>query len=138
MNLLGIHFYKGTYAECLTELKQKRNGTTLVVTPNPEMLYEARNDDELYTVLKAADYALPDGAGIFVAYQIRESTLPYWLRCIAISYWCWQAMLHTPELIEKYGERITGSRLTRDLLEYAALEKIPVTIIDPVVAGESA
>lgn len=69
MNLLGINFYKGTYCECLETLKN-RKVSTLVVTPNPEMLYEASRDTELLKMLKDADYALPDGAGIFVGYQI--------------------------------------------------------------------
>lgn len=137
MNLLGIHFYKGTYADCLASLKQKRNWSTLVVTPNPEMLYGASCDNELLEVLKNAPLALPDGAGIFVAYQITESTLPSFLKYLAFPLWCLKAVIHNYSFIEKYGERITGSRLTRDLISYAAEMKIPVTIIDPIVTGDS-
>lgn len=138
MDLLGIHFYKGTYADCLASLKQKIDGTTLIVTPNPEMLYDASRDSELLDVLKNATFSLPDGAGIFVAYQISESTLPSFLKYIAFPFWCLRAIIHSPAFIEKYGERITGSRLTRDLIEYAVDKKIPVTIIDPLVSGTSA
>ena len=137
MNLLGIHFYKGTYADCLTTLKQKREWVTLVVTPNPEMLYDASRDSELLEVLKNAPLALPDGAGIFVAYQIAESTLPSFFKYIAFPLWCLRAIIHSPSFVEKYGERITGSRLTRDLIAHAAVMKIPVTIIDPLVTGDS-
>ena len=137
MNLLGIHFYKGTYTDCLTTLKQKRDGATLVVTPNPEMLYDAQNDAELLNVLKNAHLALPDGVGIFVAYQITESKLPSLLRYIAFPFWCLRAIIHSPSFVEQYGERITGSRLTHDLITHATNEKIPVTIIDPIVHGES-
>lgn len=137
MDLLGIHFYKGTYADCLATLKQKKDGTTLVVTPNPEMLYDASCDSKLLEVLKNATFSLPDGAGIFVAYQITESTLPSFFKWITSPFWCLRAMVHSPAFIEKYGERITGSRLTRDLITYAVEEKIPVTIIDPLVSGDS-
>ena len=137
MNLLGIHFYKGTYADCLASLKQKRDGATLVVTPNPEMLYDASRDAELLKVLKNAPLALPDGAGIFVAYQITESSLPSFLKYIAFPLWCLRAVIHNSSFVEEYGERITGSRLTRDLIAYAAEMKIPVTIIDPLVTGDS-
>lgn len=136
MNLLGIHFYKGTYADCLTSLVQKRGGATLVVTPNPEMLHEASSDGELLEILQKADYALPDGAGIFVAYQISASTLPKVLKYVAFPYWCLRAIFHTRKLREEYGQRITGARLTRDLLSYAHEKIIPVTIIDPIVSGE--
>lgn len=137
MNLLGIHFYKGTYTDCLTALKQKRDGATLVVTPNPEMFYDASRDSEILEILKSASLALPDGAGIFVAYQIAESTLPPVLKYIAFPFWCAKAIMHDSSFVEKYGERITGSRLTRDLIVYAAEMKIPVTIIDPLVTGDN-
>jgi N-acetylglucosaminyldiphosphoundecaprenol N-acetyl-beta-D-mannosaminyltransferase len=136
MNLLGINFYKGTYSECLETLKNGKV-SKLVVTPNPEMLYEASRDMELLNLLKNADVALPDGAGIFVAYQIKESTLPSILKYCALPYWCLRAIFHSKSFAKKYGERITGSRLTRDLMEYTAQEKIPVTIIDPEVTGDS-
>lgn len=138
MNLLGIHFYKGTYADCLAMLKQKRDGVTLIVTPNPEMLYDALRDNELLDVLRNAQFALPDGAGIFVAYQISQSTLPSLFKWFALPLWCFRAIIHSPAFTEKYGERITGSRLTRDLIDHATREKIPVTIIDPIVSGNSA
>lgn len=109
----------------------------LVVTPNPEMLYEAQNDSELLEVLKNAHLALPDGAGIFVAYQITESKLPSLFKYVAFPFWCLRAIIHSHSLVEEYGERITGARLTRDLIAYAAEMKIPVTIIDPVVSGDS-
>ena len=102
------------------------------------MLYDASHDAELLEVLKHASLALPDGAGVFVAYQITESTLPSFLKYIAFQFWCLKAVIHDSAFVEKYGERITGSRLTRDLIDYAAEMKIPVTIIDPVVTGDSA
>ena len=101
------------------------------------MLYDASRDAELLEVLKDASLALPDGAGIFVAYQITESILPSFLKYIAFPLWCYKAVIHNSSFVEKYGERITGSRLTRDLIAYAAEMKIPVTIIDPVVTGDS-
>ena len=137
MNLLGIHFYKGTYTDCLTTLKSKRDGATLVVTPNPEMLYDAQNDPALLEILKNADIALPDGAGIFVAYQITQSRLPKALKYILFFYWCLRAVFHDESFTEQYGERITGSRLTADLLKYANENHVPVTIIDPIVQGDS-
>lgn len=138
MNLLGIHFYKGTYADCLASLKQKREWVTLVVTPNPEMLYDASRDSELLEVLKNAPLALPDGAGIFVAYQLQEKRIHNFAFCtVYFVLFCIRAIIHSPSFVEKYGERITGSRLTRDLIAYAAEMKIPVTIIDPLVTGDS-
>lgn len=135
VSLSWISFYQWTYWQCLGELQNRivTQSPTFVVTPNPEMLYEASKDTELLWVLKNADYALPDGAGIFVAYQIRNSLLPTVLKYIALSYWCLRAIIHDASLSADYGERITGSRLTKDLIAYAASHKIPITIIDPIV-----
>lgn len=101
------------------------------------MLYEASRDAELLQVLQSADYALPDGAGIFVSYQIQKSTLPIVLKYLMFPYWCLRSIIHSRGLRALYGERITGAYLTRDLLDFAEQRKIPVTIIDPVVYGNT-
>ncbi len=139
LQLLWISFYKWTYAECLSQLKGniEAKKTAFVVTPNPEMLYEASSDSELLAILQKADYALPDGAGIFVAYQISASTLPKVLKYIVFPHWCIRTIFHTRKLQAKYGQRITGARLTTDFLSYANEKNIPVTIIDPLVSGET-
>jgi N-acetylglucosaminyldiphosphoundecaprenol N-acetyl-beta-D-mannosaminyltransferase len=137
MNLLGINFYKGTYSECLETLKNGKV-SKLVVTPNPEMLYDASRDVELLNVLKNADVALPDGAGIFVAYQLQEKKYHNFVLCtLYFVLSCIRAIIHNSSFVKKYGERITGSRLTGDLIKHAVEMKIPVTIIDPEVTGDS-
>ncbi len=124
---------------CLAELESKISDkrTALVVTPNPEMLHEASRDTELQEVLQQADYALPDGAGIFVAYQIQASTLPAILKYATLPYWCLRAIIHSASFRKQYGERITGAALTKELLRYAQERRIPVTVIDPVVHGNT-
>lgn len=139
VSLCWIDFYKWSYHHCLSELQCLASDkiTTLIVTPNPEMLYEAEYNTELRKILQRADYALPDGAGIFVAYQIERSTLPRVFKYLLFPYWCLRAIIHGRKIKRRYGERITGSRLTRDLLHYAEQRKIIVTIIDPVVHWKS-
>jgi N-acetylglucosaminyldiphosphoundecaprenol N-acetyl-beta-D-mannosaminyltransferase len=139
VSLCWIDFYKWSYHHCLSELQCRASDkiTTLIVTPNPEMLYEAHQNATLKHILKHADYALPDGAGIFVAYQIGQSTLPRVLKYLLFPYWCARAVFHGKRMRKLYGERITGSRLTRDILQYAEQKKIIVTIIDPVVHWKS-
>lgn len=134
-SLLHIVFYAWTYKGCLRELQAQipGNKTKLVATPNPEMLYEASHDMELLDVLRNADYKLPDGAWIFVAYQMAQD-IPVILKLLLTPYWCIRAMVHNESFTENYGERITGSRLTRDLLDFANTTQTPVTIIDTVVS----
>lgn len=59
------------------------------------------------------------------------------MKYIMLPYWCLRAILQTEEFKACYGERITGSRLTPDILALAAKNGIGVTIIDPVVTGNS-
>lgn len=137
--LLWIDFYRWTYQQCLETLQESlgHDMSKLVVTPNPEMLYEASRDNELLQVLENADLALPDWAGIFVGFQIVNSRLPKWMKYVMIPLYCARAVLHDNRISEKYGERITGSRLTQDLLIYASEKNISVTIIDPEVKWNS-
>ena len=54
-----------------------------------------------------------------------------------LPYWCLRAILQSDLFVREYGERITGSRLTPDILSYAAENNIGVTIIDPIVTGDT-
>ncbi len=74
----GIRFLHATYTECLDTIstRLKNHEKTLIVTPNPEILYDSVSDAQLLSILKKSDIALPDGVGIFVGYQIANSRLP--------------------------------------------------------------
>lgn len=75
-----IRFIKSSYTECLREIESRlqEKKKTLIVTPNPEILYDAHDDRELATILQSSDIAIPDGIGVFVGYQIVDSKLPKW------------------------------------------------------------
>ena len=138
-SFFGINFIKSSYEDCLLEIQVHlvEGQKTLIVTPNPEMLYAASQDTKLQKILESAQMALPDGIGIFVGYQIVISKLPRWMKCLMLPYWCLCAIIQTRGFKEYYGERITGSRLTPDILSYAAQNQIGVNIIDPIVSGTS-
>ncbi len=135
----GINFIKSSYVDCLSEIESRiiEKKKTLIVTPNPEILYDTRSDELLATILKSSDIAIPDGIGVFVGYQIVDSRLPKWIKYGMAPLWCVRAILHSPKFSKQYGARITGSRLTPDILALAAKNHIGVTIIDPVVAGNT-
>ncbi|MFA6080511.1 MAG: WecB/TagA/CpsF family glycosyltransferase [Candidatus Gracilibacteria bacterium] len=135
----GIDFIKSSYEDCLREIQIRlvEGQKTLIVTPNPEMLYAASQDAELQKILESSDMALPDGVGIFVGYQIRASRLPKWMKYMMLPYWCLRAIMQTEKFRKYYGERITGSKITPDILSYAAQNSIGISIIDPPVTGNS-
>ncbi len=123
----------------MRELENKaQDGTkTLIVTPNPEILSDAKKDPELLNVLQNADIATPDGAGVFVGFQISEKNFPKWKKWMYFPLWCVKSVIHSNDFKKKYGERITGSRLTSDLVPFAAQNNISVIILDPVVNGNN-
>ncbi len=134
-----IHFIKASYTDCLREIESRlrKQEKTLIVTPNPEILYDAHFDKVLATILQSSDIAIPDGIGVFVGYQINDSHVPQWMKYLVLPFWCVRAILHSWKFVKQYGERITGSRLTPDILALAAKNGIGVTIIDPVVIGNN-
>lgn len=135
----GINFIKSSYSECLREIESRlrEKKKTLIVTPNPEILYDAHSDKMLATILVSSNIAIPDGVGIFVGYQIMDSKLPRWVKYGLLPFWCLRAIVHSKKFSQKYWERITGSRLTPDILGIAVRNGIDVTIIDPVVHWDS-
>jgi len=134
----GVNFIKSSYKDCLLEIQVRmvEGQKTLVVTPNPEILYAASQDAELQKILESAQITIPDGVGIFVGYQIRASRFPRWMKYIIFPYWCLRAIIQTEGFKKCYGERITGSRLTPDILLYASRNRIGISIIDPIVVGK--
>ena len=39
----------------------------MVVTPNPEIILECKNDEELKNIINSSDLVLPDGIGVVIA-----------------------------------------------------------------------
>jgi UDP-N-acetyl-D-mannosaminuronic acid transferase (WecB/TagA/CpsF family) len=101
------------------------------------MLSHATEDASFLSILQTSDMALPDGAGIFVAYQIRNSSAPVWIKKILVIWYCIRAIFHDAGLTEGYGERITGADITKDLLLHASNHQIPVIIFEPEVTGHA-
>ena len=77
-------------------------GGHYVVTPNPEIVWLARQMPELKAALNGADLVIPDGIGIIYAARI----------------------LGTP-----LKERVPGIELTEALLSYAASADLPVFLL---------
>lgn len=50
-------------------------GASYVVTPNPEMVWEARKNPELKAALETADVVIPDGIGVIYAAKILGTPL---------------------------------------------------------------
>lgn len=121
MNFFQIPLYSWKYLDFLDILKHPVK-KTLVFTPNPEILVRANSDPEFLSLLKKADYNTPDANGLYVGTMIQEGI--WFFRAGFITFF------QKASIVEKYGELIKGSDLTRDLLEYAGKNQKTVLILD--------
>lgn len=68
-DVLGVKINTESRVEILDQISQRlgNRGSTFIVTPYSETLVAAQNDSEFRNILNAADFALPDGAGVIWA-----------------------------------------------------------------------
>lgn len=109
MQFLALDIYQGKYQDFLEIIKAPEK-PTLIFTPNPEILVWAFYDEDFRMTLSKADYLVPDGNGLYTGSMIMEGKSPQ------------TALLSTFFLrnaqIQKYGELIKWSDLTRDIIEW--------------------
>ncbi|MCH8519109.1 WecB/TagA/CpsF family glycosyltransferase, partial [Candidatus Gracilibacteria bacterium] len=132
-------------------------GTRLIFTPNPEICLKTLEDKEFLMTLRQANYLTSDGIGLYLAYQINNylklQLSPgrgelergfLWKKAylestalgrkiflfLLLPYFLFNILFRKTYLYEKYGDRICGSDLTNELVNYAQDEVINIAIID--------
>jgi UDP-N-acetyl-D-mannosaminuronic acid transferase (WecB/TagA/CpsF family) len=108
-------------------LLEKQN---IVFTPNPEILLKAKDDESFKKLLQKANYLTPDGIGLYIAFQILDNRYSKYTNTLLLPYYFFHLFFRREYLYKKYGERICGSDLTKDILIYAEEKNISLTIID--------
>jgi N-acetylglucosaminyldiphosphoundecaprenol N-acetyl-beta-D-mannosaminyltransferase len=121
MQFFGLHLWKWRYQDFLEIVKYPQK-KTLVFTPNPEILVWASKDEEFMYILEKADYLTPDANGLYVASLIQEGR-GYLVSLI-------ETFFYKKRLLQKYGELIQWSNLTKHLVEFAQEYKKNILIID--------
>lgn len=76
INVLGVNIDDVSENEALDIVKSwlKGKGKYYIVTPNPEFLMLAQKDLEFRKILNKADLAIPDGAGLKMSGEIKNTT----------------------------------------------------------------
>ena len=76
-DILGVGFDDLTMDETIAEAKRllDKGETSYCVTPNPEIVYEARQDEQFRALLNGASLVLPDGVGILLGAKILRTPL---------------------------------------------------------------
>jgi len=77
VDVLGIQFNNVTMQEAIEMCDGflKRDMGNLVVTPNPEIVMKAKDDEEYKEIINSAELVIPDGIGIIKAGNILKTPL---------------------------------------------------------------
>lgn len=103
-NILGINLSELNASQAQKKIVDwlDQSGSHYVVTPNPEIILTAHQDEELFYILNKADLALADGFGLKIAAKLFGFKIP----------------------------RVTGSDLTINLLQLVEREGAKVIILN--------
>jgi N-acetylglucosaminyldiphosphoundecaprenol N-acetyl-beta-D-mannosaminyltransferase len=118
-------------------LKRLQNGQkTFIITPYSEFLYRSLRDQSLLDIFNQADFAPPDGIGIFWAKKYLDLPLSakgYWTKILQA---LWQAkytlaaVIFWPRWIKRaFPEKIAGADLIWDLAELAAKNNLSIFLL---------
>lgn len=77
IDILGVGFDNLTMDETVAEARRilDRGETCYCVTPNPEIVYEAKQDETFRALLNGAALVLPDGVGIVLGAKLLRTPL---------------------------------------------------------------
>ncbi len=128
MKIFNINLDRLKYKDFFRKITkfEKQN---IVFTPNPEILLKTKSDKEFWDLLKESDFLTPDGIGLYIAFQIlaEKNTL---FKYIKLPYYFFNLFFRRQYLYKQFWDRICGSDLTKDVLQFAQKNKIKITIID--------
>lgn len=129
MQIFWININNLIYKDFLEEITrlEKQN---IVFTPNPEILLKTKTDNEFKELLEKASFLTPDGIGLYIAFQILDNTHWKLINSLLLPYYFCNLFFKRKRLYEKYGDRICGSDITRDVLAKAIENNMRITIID--------
>lgn len=89
VSLFGVRFPPHTQSDARSILSQmlSSRSNARVFTPNPEMLWGARQSARLRSLLRSADLLLPDGFGVLLAARLSGQRLPEVITGIDTAEW---------------------------------------------------
>jgi N-acetylglucosaminyldiphosphoundecaprenol N-acetyl-beta-D-mannosaminyltransferase len=152
MQIFWININKLKYSDFLVKLTRdlkkdhKKIKQKIIFTPNPEILLEAKSDEGFKKNLKKADYLVPDGIWLYIAFQILwfnlntfkvplikgvlEGFLNIFFNILLLPYCFFNIFFRKKYLYKKYWEKICWSDLTNDLIGFANDNNIKIAIVD--------
>ncbi len=135
MKIFWIKLDKLRYQDFINNIKSdlisEKIKQNMIFTPNPEMLLNTLKDKEFEILLKKANYLTPDWIGLYIAFQINDNYYSKLKNTLLLPYFFYNLFFRRKYLYKKYWDRICGSDLTNDLVNFCEKENIKITILDP-------
>ena len=139
MKIFELNLPKLRYSEFIEEITEyitrpvswDRSHARIIFTPNPEICLKTLEDREFLEILSQADYLTSDGIGLYIAYQINDSTYHSFFTYFFLPYYIFNILFRKKYLYEMYSDRICGSDITSELLSFVQKEWIKIAIVDP-------
>ena len=77
ISILGVNFNNVTMNEAIDICEDflKKDTGNLIVTPNPEIVMKAKDDEDFKNIINSAELVIPDGIGIIKAGKILKTPL---------------------------------------------------------------
>lgn len=135
MQILWIPLVKTKYSDFFQEIT-RFDKKSIIFTPNPEIILKTLVDIEFKEILLKADYLVPDGTGLFIAYQIIKTKNKFkwilwvWISIILLPIFVFNVIFRKKYIYLEYGDKICWSDLTLDLLNFANSNNVKITILD--------
>ena len=115
IEIAGVPFDPVTYEQVIEKIKSvmHKDGKAYIVTPNPEMVLEADENEEFKKVLQHSMLSIPDGVGILWASHYLSSprsksrTVRFFSLLSSLS----SIIFRPAKIREKLPERVTGTDL---------------------------
>ena len=135
MQIFWIKLSKLKYLDFLNKLKNDllhwEENQNIIFTPNPEILLNTLSDEEFKDILQKANTLTIDWIGIYIWLQIENNRKNIFFETLLLPYYFFNLFFRRKYLIKKYWERICGSDLTKDLVNFAEKNWIKISILDP-------
>lgn len=135
--ILGVKIDDISLKEATETLLQwsQNSDQKYVVTPNPEIILKAQNDEEYLKVLNNADLNIPDGTGILWSakfLKITENTKYNWIKIIKWILSLLLMVIFPPYIKNVLRERVTGADLMQNICK-----KCPKNVVRIFLLGAS-
>ena len=136
MKIFELDIPKLKYSRFFKDIAKHINSDSLlpgkmICTPNPEICLKTLHDKKFLKTLQKADYLTNDGIGLYIAYQIAWSGKGKFMNFFHLPVYFFNILFRKQYLYSEYGDRICGSDITDDLVNFCEQKWIHVVILEP-------